>query len=334
MLYLSKDFNLKTVRIEANLLRKTQVKRKNMKKKKPWFFGFGRQSSKKDFEIDMLPHDRKGVFADVIKLHYSDLLMCGFLMLVACLPLIICSISKVFAVSSLTEAIASATDAEVEIILLRLAEVKDLYAFIMGVCFIPVFLFLAGFLRVILLYAWEENVYFKTDFFKGFKLNWLQMLLLSVIVGGLYSFSSVCWNMAEMESDFLSALPLMTPMCVFVIGVIPLVCYCISVITVYTNSFGNVLKIASSLLLAKPLVLISAAVASLAVFAVALIPSTGAVVAIYSGLAILSPAAFLGWMLFSLNLFDEYINSKQFPEMVGRGLVPLDSENKEEKSKK
>ena len=45
--------------------------------------------SETPFRPDMLPHNRKEMWVDVVKLHYVELILLGLIMFVFCLPMIL-----------------------------------------------------------------------------------------------------------------------------------------------------------------------------------------------------------------------------------------------------
>ncbi len=285
------------------------------------FFSLWKKSSNTDYARNMLPHNRREVFLDVLKLHWGDFLIYGLLMFVVCLPLNIISINKIYAINDLTEAMKLVSGEELMALAGHLSEVKSVYALMQGASFSVIFLYLAGLIRVIRQYAWEENIYFKNDYSNGFKSNWLQMLLLSIVFGILYSFAVICYDWAQETDDMLQSLSMMIPMCLFLFWVIPMMLYAISTVAVYANSFGNVIKTASAMVFAKPLAAIAASCISCAAVLLVYISNVALMVISRILITIFFPIALLAWMLSSFNAFDKHINAEHFPELVGKGTV-------------
>lgn len=283
-------------------------------------FGKNSKKSKVDYRSEMLPKNRVEVFFDVVKLQWSNFLLYGLLFFVAFLPLNVLSINKIFAVSDLTDAIAIAQESQVETLKYQLSLVKDTYALMQGGAFVLVFLFLAGFVKVVRQYAWGENVFFVSDFTQGFKSNCFQFVILGILFGVLFAFSSILYNWAqETTKGFFESLCLMVPACLFLLVVIPVVCYDIVATAIYKNNFFGNLKLAFSVAFANPVLSLVALLCCFAVCFLLLIPSVACIVIFRAIIPFSLPFVLLAWTLFAFNQFDKYVNALHFPQLVGKG---------------
>lgn len=280
---------------------------------------FRHKPNKIEYTRDMMPHTRKEVFFDVLKLQWKSLLALGALVLLASLPLIACFLVEQIYSSIILDGVTSMENtAEYMAAANKISVLSSTISFIQIPFFAILGVVLAGIARIIRQYAYEECVHFSTDFSEGVKQNWKQALILSLTastIGAISAFAYGLRGLADGMANLITALPMM----LFVVLFIPIAAVIAVLIPVYNNSFSCNLKWAVFVFAKKPFrVIISLILASM-VFAVALLPN------FYAGLlgriigAILLPIAMLGFYLSIFDVLDELINKDNYPEIVGKG---------------
>ena len=199
---------------------------------------------------------------------------------------------------------------------------------LMYLCYLPMYyshllmiipaIALAGLLRIIRQYAWEENVFFIHDFGQGIKQNAKQSVLLVICFYILYTLTLLFFNMSATISSIAKYLFLF-PMAMFLIF-LPVFGYMLAVIPIYNNSFFKNMKICVFVYVKTPLKSLFAMTCVLLPF----LPSMSTNVYWNLGgttiAALLSPCLLLGLKLFCYNQLDKFINQTHFPELVGKGV--------------
>lgn len=275
-----------------------------------------RKSAPYDYSVSMLPTTRKAVFWDVLKLNYGKFLYYGLLILLFSMPLhVMTFIEQV----QLTRLINSQVF-EGQQLAQELYGLKNLFALLRIPCFLILSVGIAGFSKVIRKYAWVENVYFNADFSSGIKENVGQMLLIGAMVGGGYAICQVLYNMASFSDDGTMSFISLIPIVIIALVGVPTVAYAVVCISIYKNKFGKMLQIGWLLTVSKPFQTYLALLCCLAIVILQFLPFTILMVVGRILSSMLSPIIFLGWYLFALNLLDEKVNKKNFPQIVGKGI--------------
>lgn len=273
----------------------------------------------KDYSRDMLPHSRKEIFFDVVKLQWRTLIGCGMVLLLFYLPLLLSRVVKdLYQMQFFSELDAAQQRASGS------GQALIYWEFFRCLLNIPLqMLFclgLSGILRVIRQFAWGENVYFPTDFAKGIKDNGKQMSLLGFLFGIIWALCfSLFFFSTLFQSSILASIAFI-PIILSAVFVLPVFAVCMIMIPVYTNTFFQNLKNSVYLFLRNPMKTIVALLAFLIPCIPSLLPNFkchlfGSIAAI-----ILMPFALLGWSLFCYNQFDKHLNQEICPELVGRGI--------------
>lgn len=280
---------------------------------------FKNKASKKEYTRDMLPHNRKEVFFDVLKLQWKSLLGLGGIVMLAFLPLIFCyAVENVSASIMLDNSSAAAGTPEYAAVLNQINMLSNIMAFVKIPFFALLSVALAGVARVIRQHAYEECVSFTYDFPEGVKQNAKSAVILALLtslVGAVSYFAYGLRTVADGIFRYICAFPIALYFVVF----IPIAAVVAVLIPVYSNSFSRNMKWAVYIFAKKPLRIIISLVLSMSVFALSLVP--GFIVGLV-GLAVgamLIPVAMLGFYLSVFDVLDEYINKDNFPEIVGKG---------------
>lgn len=280
---------------------------------------FKPKTANKDYTQAMLPHTRKEVFLDVVKLHFRELLLCGVIVFIFSLPMHILKLLEDAYIANVSSSLPNdataqqISDAEGSIIVF-----KNFKA-IIGIPLMLVFsIGFAGLMRIIRQYAWEENVFFFNDFFKGIKQNAKHTLLLGLTVSVMYAICVYYYNTAPQDEGAVSFMFLI-PVGIFILIVIPISAYMTVCIPVYTNTFRQNCLMGLYIFGKSPIKTL-AVLAAFSLIFVSYIMS-----GIYAHLlgrlfcSFVSPFIMLAWYLFAYNQLDKHVNSKGHPELVGKG---------------
>ncbi len=274
-----------------------------------------------NFETSMLPQTRKAIFFDVIKLHWSSFLSYGFLILLFMLPLYVITLAQQVLVWQQYALLEGLPDAE------KLESIQNIYALQnTAACFkIPCLMIaalgLAGLIRVIRQYAWEENVFFSFDFSAGIRSNSKQFLLLGLLAGIINLLVTYSNGLSNFAEDSFSSILLMLPMGFALAVALPVIAFSMVSISLYANKFTIVLMTSLSLSVKTFFKTIVKLLCLLSPLALLLIPNLVVQFVVLLIYALTFPTLLLAWYLYALDPFDKYINAEYYPELVGKGLA-------------
>lgn len=287
--------------------------------------------SEQDCNVNMLPHTRRQVWFDVFKLHWGKFLALGLAVLIFLLPSLINTIICELRVAAIMGSYSpSMTSEQRQALMLSVVNTNNLHALIGVPLTVIFFIGLAGLIRIIRQYCWLENVYFKTDFLVGIKQNGRQYILYGLIIGMMQFLCTVLNNIISTyvpgtAAPYIAAIP--SILCLAVFGC-PFA-YAITASSIYSNTFKQNIKNGYYLYAKHIFKSLGVAILCVAVF----IPQTvlkilmlslTAQIVLMMFTAIITPFILLGWYLFCLNAFDEYINPQFHPELVGKGTFTID----------
>ncbi len=290
---------------------------------------FKPKMAKEDYTAAMLPHNRREVFFDVLKLNWKSLIGCGLVMLIFFLPCIITAMAEDLVAMQLTEAYDAASPEQQASISSQLLTVKNTRAVLDIISYAVLSVGIAGMVRVIRQYAWGESVFFASDFGKGIKQNAKQMLAVGLLYGIVNLLTVYAYNMSAVTADIGIAIAAILSADILILAAVPTLWYTAVSIPVYDKKLHKHLLTSLAVTARAPFKTFGAVCGSYIPFLGGLIPTFyshifGRIVGI-----ILLPFVLLGWTLFAYNRFDESINKQKFPELVGRGTFPLDAEDTE-----
>lgn len=279
-----------------------------------------KRASEKDYTKQMLPQTRKAVFFDVLQLQWRNLLLLGLIVLLFLTPLLLSTIvGDVYSRSYLAELSRTGQELPVEAgyaltyfeIGRRLVNIPLLMLFCVG---------LAGVLRVLRQYAWEENVHLPTEFGGGIKSNTKQLLVLGFLGGAIIALCVIVLLSSGAYASGMMRVLSLVPIAISGLLVLPTFAICAVMIPVYSNplraNFKNALYVYASCWWR---VLGTLAVCAVLVVPL-MIPNLFCHVLGYVLLAVTLPVTGLAWTLFCYGKFDEKINEDLCPELVGKGL--------------
>lgn len=278
--------------------------------------------SKEVFTKDSLPHNRKEVFSDVLKLHYFSFIKMGLILFLFALPLLATSFVKDYSFI-----IAYESGSRNGNIVLICSAIEVIGLVLLAV---PI----SGFGKIFREYAWLEPVFFLDDFKKGIKDNFRPTLISFLIIGVLNFVFYVTYYFSP--NGWLIAIPFGFNVAVFY----PILIHTIFINFTYTNPYFVNFKLGSFFYLKHlPTTLLSiillVAIKIYDLFQLAniiAIMTKYIVIMIY--LIFLLPIIILGIQLNELRFFDIHINSVRFPDLVDKGMEKDDDikENNEQES--
>lgn len=278
------------------------------------------KASKSDYTRSMLPHTRKEVFLDVLRLQWRSLFTLGLILLLFALPLVLSTVARDIYTANFGAELEKLNETaaleagyalaywEIGRNLLNIVFLTLLAVGVSGVC------------RVIRQYAWEENVHIPTDFVRGVKDNFPQTAALAVLSGLVYVLCLiVLYTSTSYGSDALSTVS-MLPIGISVLLLIPVFSLCLTMIPVYSNRLTTSLKNAFIVYTQAPLQTLPVLLLCAVIWLPALIPNfychlLGSIAAL-----LLMPFILLGWTLFCYEQFDRFINPTCCPDLIGKGI--------------
>ena len=272
--------------------------------------------AKTDFSEQNLPHNRKEVFFDCVKLYWQKLLLLGLIMLACAVPLLaasaVCDTVQQGLSRQLEDGVIDKVAYSGQTAWLRFAE-----ALIDIPCYVIVCVGLSGTVRVTRQMIWAEPLFFANDFADGIKQNWLTFCL----CGFLVSLLNVYLAFAESSGG---GLPAYLPLGVVTIVVLPTALWMMAASSVYNIGIGKNITNSFVLYIKTPFVtwLFVALFASVAMFGlIGLVALRCIFLAVF--IVVLLPAFVMLWQLVCYSYFDKFINKQAYPEIVDKGIWRL-----------
>ena len=278
----------------------------------------------------MLPKNRREAFFFLTKMNYRQFVYLGILLLLCMAPVIITFSLKNIHLSILQNTFLNeynlADEANKEAInnsyINAYISLSSLYLWITFIFIIPVFIALGGILRVLRQYIWFEPIFLKDDFFKGIKDNWKATLLWGIVVALTYVLSSYALILPELN-QYIIYLPyailviIILPLCLLVIE--QSIVYQETNLKYFTNSlllfFRNFFYVLLfSLLCCLPFSFIYIGEIIGGFFYILFI------ILFMALIVFVLPLFLLLHLLNSFRIFDIYINRRNYPQLVGKGL--------------
>lgn len=284
--------------------------------------------AKNDYTKNMLPHNRREVFFDVVKLQWKNLLLLGLLLLLFYLPLLLSTVVKDVYISNLYASLSDADNSQ-KLEAGQTLAILDLLRSLVNILFILVLaVAFSGVLRTVRQYAWEENVHLSTDIGKGIRDNYWQTAAIGALAGLIYTLCLTVYYTAASYSASLVAMLSMLPIGISVLVILPILMISLAMIPIYSNRLWVTLKNAFFIYSRCLLKVLLGMLCCLAVWIPAAIPNFychvfGSVFGV-----LLTPIALLGWNLLCYDCFDRHLNPIVCPQLVGKGLVRDGVDNK------
>lgn len=283
-----------------------------MKKKKT-------QQAKQDFTFAQLPHNRKEVFFDCIKMQWKTLLLLGVIALAFCLPLVATEFFVDSVWASLYQRFNSGaiTEDELQVSLKSLQVLKSLISVL---CWTVFAVGVSGIARVVRQLAWGDPIFFGSDFAQGIRQNVGKFAIVFAICAAV-DFLSVFMQQWFSSTTVLAYLPFVL-LCCFVF---PVSLWVLSQTAVYKVKFGKAFKngmafFGKNIWQTMIFVLLFGCVKL-----VTLMAATVWKYVVCASFALLFPLYCLAWFLVCSHSFDEFINKNEFQELYDKGVYRMDS---------
>lgn len=283
---------------------------------------FKQRKAAENYSINMMPTTRKQVFRDILHLHTARVFYIGLIFLAFSLPLHAFDLFEDIYVTSIGSNVnGEMTQTEIDAIAYSVVSIKNLFALIKIPLWIIFSIGFAGILRIVRQYCWIENVSLKHDFLIGIKQNFKQCTLTALLLSTANFVCTYLINMSYVVGDSNYSVLLFLPTALNYLILIPMILIVCVCIPIYSNTFMQNIKTAFALMMKKYFIILISSVAVVLPFV--MISELGfypnlIIRLIYS---VLGGFIMIGYCLFIYNLMDEHINSKYFPDLVGRGTI-------------
>lgn len=273
-----------------------------------------------DYQPVMLPQNRKDVFLDVMQIHWRSVLGLGFVAMFFLLPLFLLLWIRDEQLLNIQELASALAPQQFQEAWYNYANADNIRSGVSVVCWVWFGIGLAGILRIMRQYAWEESVHFFSDFLKGVRDNAKNTVVLCFLMGVICGICTGTYNMLPYGPSYLSWVSLIQ-IGLFAVLLLPVFALWLSMIPVYRNSVLKYILFSFAVYLKSffKTLIVSLACMILALPVLLPIPALHII-----GLFIISfllPVVLLMWTLYSYALFDLYINPKFYPELINKGVL-------------
>ncbi|HHT66782.1 MAG TPA: hypothetical protein GX010_00935 [Erysipelotrichaceae bacterium] len=262
-----------------------------------------------------LPINYRHLFLFAYRTNFLYILKISLILSLFAIPFIIAVVFKGVIESS----IAMDQTIEQDIINARIMSFRGLYGFVVSFTFIIFSIGFSGAISSMIRFLTNEGIQFKRDFLLGIKKNGIQIVLITAFYSIILSFLNFIINLPSLLNWYPILLVVYTVVSVIMIGM-----YFINIemVCIYQVSFFRSVK--NSLLMF---------ISRLPYALLLLITSIAPLVVCY--MIDLNIVQYIAWLvyicigfghcvlvisLFSLYIFDETVNKKQFPEIYRKGL--------------
>ena len=286
--------------------------------------------AKSDFTIGQLPKNRKEVFFDCLKVRYDLFLKIGLVLFIFGLPIIIILFSHYFlnlnVYHQFDEGIIDENTYYNLIIAYRNIKnvllLAGLIIFSIGI---------AGVMRVIRLLIWYEGITFSYDFYLGIKQNIKHVSLLFLLFGIINFLNGLSLNEAINHQLFIFIENL--PLSISIVLLLPIGLLVLSQITIYADKFFTYLRngfILYLLTFLKTIIIIIGLFSPMLLLLFNIIFVK--IIVVLFLFIIYLPIGLVIWQLYSCSIFDKYINQKNYPHLVNKGILNKEGEQNEDRN--
>ena len=278
---------------------------------------YQQKAAAEDYTANMLPNSRKTLFFDVLKIRSWQLFKMGLLILLFSLPIHMVALLEEVYTAQFYGAEPHMSQQELTALTVAFGNIRALINIPLLMIFSVGFSGVSGMIRQC---AWGENLSFWYHFRKGIRQNGLQMLLLAVITGAVNLFCTACSGLSYTTQSLMSSYIVFIPAVFAVSILLPIGAYMTVCIPVYSNRFGQNVKLGIVLYLKHWKKTIPVLLIWSILFISYYIPGfyfhmIGRLLA-----SVFTPILMLGFSLFAYQRLDESVNQRFFPELVGKGI--------------
>ena len=279
--------------------------------------------SQKDFELNNLPSNRARQFFTIFRIEWKTLLLLNLILLLFFIPYFVLDIVRWSVCDSFWHSIVtSSPDPEKEYALAKFY-IDMVYAGIMLFIYPIISIGLSGVIKVIQRCVYIEGVLFKDDFFLGIKKNWKQFLILAIFYGLFMVWVQFNISFCNLNPGLFSSIFQGVSIAIFYAIVAPIIFFVASNVATYKMSIVVGLSNSLKMFIKKLHFVLIFALIFYGLTYLDLIPNVIVRVFVTAGVILLFSSLFiLAWYLFSVSIFDEYINKDNYPEIYRKGLRP------------
>ena len=270
--------------------------------------------SNKEFKESDLPHNRKEVFFDTLKVRFLLYVEIGFVLFLFLLPFLGVNLYGKLLIASFLEEHGMTEEA--------ISESQQMKT-IITLFYIPTFMIfsigLSGVMKVIRQLIWGEGVVFKDDFISGIKQNYIPFLSTFLLFGLVYTFDTFIASL-KLEYEFIVYIPYG----VTFVFIIPLFMYILTQSVLYSNKYTTYFKNSVYFFIKTvPVSLLFTLILLILIYPVnsSYLPYLWLQYTIISiSIILLLPFFLSAKMLYDFSIYDKYINIKDYPEYVDKGI--------------
>jgi len=272
--------------------------------------------SDKDFTEAMLPHDRKQVFFDCVKMRFGVIVKAGLVLLLVLLPYFAVRVYG----DVLTVGIYERYGDDPEAALQAGRALKTVMALVQAPCLGIASVGFAGVMKVLRQLVWGEGVFFHEDFWSGVRQNGGYFALTFVLAGLVHALDRFVLTI-NFSVQFL----LYAPLAVSIFVLLPMAFFILTQTTIYRNKYGTLVKNSGYFFIKTvPQSWLFVLIAALP-FALEFLPFFIVKYVVWILLAIFALPLFLtARFLFDCSVYDKFINKTQYPDIYDKGVYRLD----------
>lgn len=274
-----------------------------------------------DFTFAQLPHNRKEVFFDCLKLRFGTVVCCGLLLLLFLLPLIAIEITYDIVNLNIYNSLIGGQMSEMQATLYK-NELQLYVSLAQTVCLGIFAVGLAGVARILRQLVWGEPIFFWVDFKRGIRQNAARFVSVFAICALANVASVLCSTMLD-EMPIVGYIPLG----VLIFVAVPVALFVLSQSTIYSVGFCKAITNGLAFYGKRPGQTLLFTMFLVLVGLTRLAPvSALKYTLLLLGTVFLLPMYIMAWMLVSCNVFDEVVNRDNYPELYDKGVYRLDKQ--------
>lgn len=274
-----------------------------------------RKMAQQDLTIESLPHTRKDLFFDTLKIRFKLIFALGVFLALSTLPMLVVFFLKDLSLQNLFKSFESAAITEEEYNLIYMQQ-NNFWNLLELPCFVILGVFLAGCMRVIRQLNYSVGIHLKDDFRIGIKQNSFQYIFMSVFAFIIFYLTSFVSNL-DINNEFALYFPIGLSLIIFV----PLFFVMACLIVTYSLKIKDLLKIGIALSIKNILWNAVFVVAFFAPILLFIIPYYFIIYSVFILFLIFYyPILLMALYFFNYSSFDEFINKEQYPDYYHKGL--------------
>ena len=280
---------------------------------------------KRDFTEEDLPHNRFQVFFDIVKIRYDVLFKTALVLFLTIIPLVIALFTRNVMLGKLDDALING-ELTSEAYRSSVFQLQSIFVFIEVFCLLLFSIPISGLIRVYRLLTFYDGLIFLNDFFQGIKDNFKQVFVVFLIdsLAFIVSKIAITYLIYSNINDFLSTIIFFLPAFLSLVVILPISILHIDQVSIYNNKYSDNVKNAFFLYLKRGYIELPISLAINSPLFLLLIKT------IYMPIVVLLFYAIV-WLPFIIliayiignNIFDKFINEKQYPEIFDKGIYRI-----------